>query len=70
MTLAVWLWCRHSRLAGSDDLERWGRNAVTAVQGAYKEHMLKPLLAVRDELFQTFRQVPILSLLFVCLASE
>ena len=49
--------CRHSRLTGSQDLERWALQAATAVRGAYQEHVLKPLLTVRDELFQTFRQV-------------
>lgn len=48
--------CRHSRLSGSQDLERWMMRGVTAVRGAYQEHILKPLLTVRDELFQTFRQ--------------
>ncbi len=48
--------CRHSPLAGSDDLERWGRSAAEAVAGAYRDRVLAPLLQLKDELFATFRQ--------------
>ena len=47
---------RHSRLVGSQDLERWGRQAASAALEAWQQHVLQPLLTVRDELFQTFRQ--------------
>ncbi|BDA45296.1 probable nuclear control of ATPase protein 2 at C-terminar half [Coccomyxa sp. Obi] len=46
----------HSPLAGSDDLERWGRSAAEAVAGAYRDRVLAPLLQLKDELFATFRQ--------------
>ncbi|GFR42686.1 hypothetical protein Agub_g3497 [Astrephomene gubernaculifera] len=49
---------RHSRLAGSDDLDRWILTALTAVRSALRTHVVEPLLAVRDELFRTFRDRP------------
>ncbi|KXZ51842.1 hypothetical protein GPECTOR_11g280 [Gonium pectorale] len=49
---------RHSRLAGSDDLDRWILAAATAVRSALATHVVAPLVAVRDELFRTFRDRP------------
>lgn len=49
---------RHSRLAGSDDLDRWIQGAVQAVQGLWQDHILGPLLTLRKELFSTFRGRP------------
>jgi ATP synthase regulation protein NCA2 len=49
------LWCRHSWLAGSDDLESWVSMALEALASAFQEHIVGPLLLVRDELFNTFR---------------
>ncbi|GLC43524.1 hypothetical protein PLESTM_001482700 [Pleodorina starrii] len=49
---------RHSRLAGSDDLDRWMVTAVSAVRSALRTHVAEPLAAVRDELFRTFRDRP------------
>eukprot|EP00775_Hariotina_reticulata_P003230 gene3230-3507_t len=46
---------RHSRLAGSQDLENWAGAAVAAVRATWKEHVVQPLVLVRDELFKTFR---------------
>ena len=46
---------RHSALAGSDDLQRWGRSAVGAVRTAIKENVEKPLVTLQGELFKTFR---------------
>lgn len=48
--------CRHSRLSGSRDLELWAKSGVDAVNEAYKEHLMGPIIAVKDELFKTFRQ--------------
>ncbi|KAG2491029.1 hypothetical protein HYH03_010477 [Edaphochlamys debaryana] len=53
-----WFLVRHSRLAGSDDLDRWLREAVAAVRSALATHVAAPLAAVSDELFTTFRQRP------------
>ena len=49
---------RHSRFAGSKDIERWGAQMGSSVVDAYQQHVAAPLLTVRNELFQTFRQVP------------
>lgn len=46
---------RHSPLAGSDDLQRWARAAVGAVNTAIKENVEKPLVTLQGELFKTFR---------------
>ena len=43
-------------MVGSQDLERWGRQAASAALDAWQQHVLQPLLTVRNELFQTFRQ--------------
>ena len=48
--------CRHSRLVGSRDLEQWGSELGSSVMDAYQQHVAAPLLTVRNELFQTFRQ--------------
>lgn len=50
--------CRHSRLSGSGDLDRWALAGVEAVQGAWRDHIIGPLAGVRDELFNTFRARP------------
>eukprot|EP00884_Botryococcus_braunii_P010486 jgi/Botrbrau1/19439/Bobra.0338s0061.1 len=42
-------------LAGSRDLEAWTSMALEALVSSYREHILGPLLLVRDELFNTFR---------------
>lgn len=49
---------RHSSLAGSDDLERWSGQASGALRGAWRAHVVDPLLAVRRELFATLRDRP------------
>jgi hypothetical protein len=49
---------RHSRLAGSRDLEDWAAGAYRAVAAAVLEHVAAPLAALRDHLFNTFRQRP------------
>ncbi len=49
---------RNSRLAGSDNLDRWSHTATEAILGAYRDHVVAPLLTVRDEFFNTFRRRP------------
>jgi hypothetical protein len=49
---------RHSRLAGSDDLERWSRDGAAALSAAWRAHVVEPLAAVRRELFATLRDRP------------
>lgn len=47
---------RNSRLAGSSNLDNWVAAGVAAVEGAWGNHVVMPLLTVRDELFATFRE--------------
>jgi len=50
--LAVrWLANRHA----AGDLRRWAQSLAEALRGAASEHVAKPLRAVSDELFATFR---------------
>jgi len=46
---------RHSRLSGSHDLDIWAKSGADSVREAYKEHLMGPIIAVKDELFKTFR---------------
>lgn len=56
-TLAGGVWLlRHSRVCGSDDLDRWIRNAVVTALDSVQVHVVEPLVVVRDELFRTFRE--------------
>ena len=57
---------RHSRLSGSQDLELWAKSGGDSVREAYKEHLMGPIIAVKDELFKTFRQEA-LAQLWLCL---
>ena len=50
--------CRHSKLSGSDDLDKWAKSGAESVREAYKEHLMSPIIAVKDELFKTFRSGP------------
>lgn len=43
---------KNSRLAGSDNLDRWTATAVTAVKVQWKERVTEPLVVIRDELFR------------------
>lgn len=52
---AVFLY-RNSRLAGSPNLDTWIESGVAAVEGAVSNHVVLPLVTVRDELFKTFRE--------------
>ncbi|EFJ26292.1 hypothetical protein SELMODRAFT_98278 [Selaginella moellendorffii] len=47
---------KHSRLAGSDDLDNWIRQGAEAIKDFYQEHVEEPLLSIRDDLFETFRK--------------
>ncbi|CAL5228618.1 g11782 [Coccomyxa viridis] len=46
----------HSPLSGSDDLERWAGAATESIVSAYRDRVVGPILQLKDELFQTFRQ--------------
>lgn len=47
---------RHSALSGSDDIDRWLKGGAAAVRSAWGEHVVRPLTALSDELFNTFRR--------------
>jgi nuclear-control-of-ATPase protein 2 len=51
----VWL-LRHSRVCGSDDLDRWVCSAAVTALDSVQVHVVEPLVVVRDELFRTFRE--------------
>lgn len=40
--VSVWLF-RHSQLGGSDDLNRWTKEALDAATGFLEEHLKKPV---------------------------
>lgn len=46
---------RHSPLAGSRDMERWGAQAAGSVQNFMWEHLVVPASQIRKELQRTFR---------------
>ncbi|CAI5478786.1 unnamed protein product [Closterium sp. Yama58-4] len=53
--VAVGSWVvRHSRLNGSDDLDRWAADGWRAVTGFVTDHIWQPLSAISAELFHTF----------------
>ncbi|KAD7477636.1 hypothetical protein E3N88_00772 [Mikania micrantha] len=52
---SLWL-LRHSRLAGSSDIDNWILDAKDSVTAFMTDHVEQPLLAIRDELFETFRK--------------
>lgn len=52
---SLWL-LRHSRLMGSSDLDKWICEAKDSTYGFFHDHVEQPLLAIRDELFETFRK--------------
>ncbi|KAG6541931.1 hypothetical protein Mapa_016656 [Marchantia paleacea] len=56
LALASGWFIRHSRLGGSDDIERWLREGREAVIIFIREHVEQPLLSIRDDLFETFRK--------------
>ncbi|XP_017216909.1 protein DGS1, mitochondrial [Daucus carota subsp. sativus] len=52
---SAWL-LRHSKLTGSHDIEHWIREAKDSTVSFFSDHVEKPLLSIRDELFDTFRK--------------
>ncbi|WOK96792.1 protein DGS1, mitochondrial isoform X1 [Canna indica] len=52
---SIWL-LRHSSLMGSNDINNWIREAKESSAGFLKDHVEQPLIAIRDELFETFRR--------------
>ncbi|TKV96038.1 hypothetical protein SEVIR_9G403600v4 [Setaria viridis] len=52
---SLWL-LRHSSLMGSPDIDNWIQDAKESVAGFWDEHVEKPIISIRDELFETFKQ--------------
>ncbi|CAM0873230.1 unnamed protein product [Alopecurus aequalis] len=52
---SLWL-LRHSSLMGSSDLDNWIQDAKESVVGFWDEHVEKPVISIRDELFETFKR--------------
>ncbi|KAH7862145.1 hypothetical protein Vadar_000722 [Vaccinium darrowii] len=52
---SFWL-VKHSRLMGSPDIDNWIHEAKDSTISFWKDHVEQPLLAIRDELFETFRK--------------
>ncbi|XP_062211311.1 protein DGS1, mitochondrial-like isoform X2 [Phragmites australis] len=52
---SLWL-LRHSSLMGSSDIDNWIQDAKESVAGFWDEHVEKPIISIRDELFETFKQ--------------
>jgi hypothetical protein len=34
----------------------WGRSAAATLAGTWRAHLVEPVVALRDELFKTFRE--------------
>ncbi|TYI12803.1 hypothetical protein ES332_A08G013700v1 [Gossypium tomentosum] len=52
---SFWL-LRHSRLMGSSDIDIWIREAKESTVSFFNDHVEQPLLAIRDELLDTFKK--------------
>lgn len=52
---SLWL-LRHSKLMGSPDIDNWIKEAKDSTQSFWNDHVEQPILAIRDELFETFRK--------------
>ncbi|KAL6902106.1 hypothetical protein ACP4OV_004982 [Aristida adscensionis] len=52
---SLWL-LRHSSLMGSPDIDNWIQDAKVSVAGFWNEHVETPIISIRDELFETFKQ--------------
>ncbi|KAI4966009.1 hypothetical protein ZWY2020_046859 [Hordeum vulgare] len=50
---SLWL-LRHSSLMGSSDMDNWIQDAKESVAGFWDEHVERPVISIRDELFETF----------------
>ncbi|KAH6831994.1 dgd1 suppressor 1 [Perilla frutescens var. hirtella] len=52
---SLWL-LRHSKLMGSPDIDNWIKEAKDSTVSFWNGHVEQPILAIRDELFETFRK--------------
>ncbi|VAH17468.1 protein DGS1, mitochondrial-like [Triticum dicoccoides] len=52
---SLWL-LRHSSLMGSSDMDNWIQDAKESVAGFWDEHVERPVISIRDELFETFKR--------------
>lgn len=52
---SLWL-LRHSSLMGSSDMDNWIQDAKESVAGFWDEHVERPIISIRDELFETFKR--------------
>ncbi|KAL6518705.1 hypothetical protein OROHE_017755 [Orobanche hederae] len=52
---SLWL-LRHSKFMGSSDIDNWIREAKDSTISFWNDHVEQPILAIRDELFETFRK--------------
>ncbi|XP_006650135.3 protein DGS1, mitochondrial-like [Oryza brachyantha] len=51
---SLWL-LRHSSLMGSPDIDNWIQGAKESVAGFWDVHVEKPIISIRGELFETFK---------------
>ncbi|KAI4383709.1 hypothetical protein MLD38_009515 [Melastoma candidum] len=51
----MWI-VKHSRLMGSSDIDNWISKVKDSTVSFLKEHVEQPVLAIRDELFDTFKK--------------
>ncbi|KAF0911803.1 hypothetical protein E2562_012292 [Oryza meyeriana var. granulata] len=51
---SLWL-LRHSSLMGSSDIDNWIQGAKESVAGFWDVHVEKPIISIRGELFETFK---------------
>eukprot|EP00850_Spirogloea_muscicola_P017849 SM000157S02079 [mRNA] locus=s157:156074:160332:- [translate_table: standard] len=49
---------KHSRLAGSGDLDNWMKQGQDSAAVFFKDHLIDPLVQIRDDLFETYRRRP------------
>eukprot|EP00850_Spirogloea_muscicola_P011113 SM000068S20545 [mRNA] locus=s68:3940:8279:- [translate_table: standard] len=49
---------KHSRLAGSGDLDNWMKQGQESAAVFFKDHLIDPLVQIRDDLFETYRRRP------------
>uniref|UniRef100_A0A0E0NVR3 Uncharacterized protein n=1 Tax=Oryza rufipogon TaxID=4529 RepID=A0A0E0NVR3_ORYRU len=51
---SLWL-LRHSSLMGSSDIDNWVQSAKESIAGFWDVHVEKPIISIRGELFETFK---------------
>ncbi|KAL5209468.1 hypothetical protein ABZP36_005091 [Zizania latifolia] len=51
----LWL-LRHSSLMGISDIDNWIQDAKESMVGFWDVHVGQPIISIRDELFETFKQ--------------